>query len=151
MERPTGFVMILIQAAIVHSLVSSVLANNDVTSDPVHIVDYLKNGDNFAYDGYRDAAQGGVRNEYALMLVTRHGHGVQRLPETDYSRRPLIGVGDDGDPRMRIMRTGDQLVIKAQPKKKGRLYCKKSIMFSFAPRFCRLAVSVTAQCKISLL
>ena len=96
--------------------------NNGVTSDPIDIVDYLKNKDNFAYDGYRDV-DAGIRNQYAVMLVVPHGQGAQLIPESDYDSRPLIGEGIDANPRMRIMKHGDQLVFKALPKKKGAKLC----------------------------
>ena len=102
--------------------ITPALADGGVTSDPVDIVDYLKNKDNFAYDGYRDV-DAGIRNQYAVMLVVPHGQGVQLIPESDYSIRPLNGEGIDANPRMSIMKHGDQLVFKALPKKKGAKLC----------------------------
>ena len=121
LDRHSRFLSFVTFVNVVQLLMSitPVLADNGgVTSDPVDIVDYLKNKDNFAYDGYRDV-DAGIRNQYAVMLVVPHGQGVQLIPESDYIIRPLIGEGTDGDPHMRIMKYGDQLVFKALPKKKG--------------------------------
>ena len=122
-SRFLSFVTFVNVVQLLMSITPALADNNGVvTSDPVDIVDYLKNKDNFAYDGYRDV-DAGIRNQYAVMLVVPHEQGVQLIPESDYDSRPLIGEGIDANPRMRIMKHGDQLVFKALPKKKGAKLC----------------------------
>ena len=121
-SRVLSFVTIASVLQLLVWITPALADNGVVTSDPVDIVDYLKNKDNFAYDGYRDV-DAGIRNQYAVMLVVPHGQGAQLIPESDYDSRPLIAEGIDANPRMSIMKHGDQLVFKALPKKKGAKLC----------------------------